>query len=95
MSLQGVFVRKANELLRRLRDEAQLNPGERSVPLSDSELDYFVKAIEDMRDQAQRGSLAPKSQRYQVLTRIIADQWPLGSALGNDIGELERMFVDL
>lgn len=87
------FERRANEILREIDRLLVQQSGSRDEDLEDSDLLTAKSHVVKLRDRVLVGGLPPKSERYAVMTRIIVDQWPLATRLGNSISELESFFA--
>lgn len=85
------FVDHADALLRKLEEAIRLT----TPPIPVGDLKYMVERIGHMRESAAAGSIPPREERYRSLTRMIADQWPLGQPLGILISDLEDKYISL
>jgi hypothetical protein len=89
------FVRRAEDVLGWLGREQSLPRADRTVDVPDSDLRYMANKIAEMKRSVLDASLPPQESRYPVMSRIIIDQWPLSSPLGNELCRLEDMFRSL
>jgi hypothetical protein len=56
---------------------------------------YVRDKVQAMLDVVQSGRPPSREQTYAVLNRLIIDEWPLLSALGDDVAAIERQFLAL
>ncbi len=82
------FLRKADAVIKKI--EAMLNEdyGKRAEKISDLDLQDMLSLVKQLRMRVETNQLPPKNKRYRSLSRIVVDQWPLGTSLGNEISEL-------
>lgn len=77
-------------------DELPLAPEGDSVgkiPIND--LRIIKSKLEEMRAELLSDCGVLPGKRQYGMTRMIMDQWPLGSSLGNRISEIERAYLAL
>lgn len=89
------FIALSDQGIAAIEDELRQPVSHRGSGRVDRELLFMLRAIRQMRDLAVAGSLPPKSQRQRRLTRVITDQWPLGSKLASLIVDIESRFLNL
>jgi hypothetical protein len=52
-------------------------------------------AVQAMLEVIESGRAPSSGQSYAALNRLIIDQWPLVSAIGDDVAAIERQFLAL
>lgn len=89
-----MFLEKSFVLMDELKKEIEKTASERNLDVQSSDLELVLNRIREMRKRVEKNDLPPPGQRYRQLTRLVMDQWPLGSSLGNKVMELEKMYCD-
>lgn len=86
------FLTRASRLLDEIDQLLSACATERPNNVDRFDLEVASKHIVEMRSNVETGTLAPKEQRFPVLARLVVDQWPLGSELGTELIELEKLY---
>jgi hypothetical protein len=95
MDRKQEFVRKANAIIKRIEAMLEDDYEKRVDKLSDSDLKDMLSLVKQRKEMVETNQLPPKNIRYRSLSRIVIDQWPLGTSLGNDISELDTYYINL
>ena len=89
------FIAQADGILEQLEQELDPDNPMRNEEIAASDIEAAIAEITKMKTEVEHGPITKKSMRYPHLTRMIVDQWPLGSELGNAISELEQFYIHL
>ncbi len=89
------FLRRADEVIRKIEAMLAENYDDRAEKISDSDLKDMLNLIKERKEMVTNNQMPPKNLRYRSLSRIVIDQWPLGTSLGNEVSELESYYVNL
>jgi hypothetical protein len=89
------FLRKADMVIKKIEAMLDENYEQRAEKISDSDLQDMLSLVKQLRMRVDNNHLPPKNMRYRSLSRIVVDQWPLGTSLGNEISELDAYYVNL
>lgn len=89
------LITRAEEILQEINLLLAMPESSRDEELSDNNLKVAKSHVLELRDRLQSGKLPSKPDRYVVMTRIIVDQWPLKTRLGDEISELEATYQSL
>lgn len=89
-----IFLEEASSLIEEINEEIEKPKPERDVDVQISDLDLVLTRIYEMRKRVESDKLPPHNQRHKQLTRLIMDQWPLGTSLGNRVMKLEKAYCD-
>lgn len=95
MDRKQEFLRRADEVIRKIEAMLGENYENRSEKISDSDLQDMLNLLKERKEMVESNQVPPKNMRYRSLSRIVIDQWPLGTYLGNEISELESYYVIL
>lgn len=85
------FIRRAEEVLSQI--DGYVESGATDIAFND--LQVVRQKIGNMILCAKSMNLPKNNIRHPELSRMIVDQWPLGSSLGNIISVLEREYISL
>jgi hypothetical protein len=85
------FLSQARLLLSAI--ERELESAHASI--SASQLQRAREKVRAMERRVATGDLPPRELRTKTLTRLIIDEWPLGTPLGNALVDLEAQYVAL
>jgi hypothetical protein len=86
------FLAKAKGLMELIEDDLRSLVSGQTRCVDEFDLEVASKHIRQMQDNVNNDTLPPKEMRFPVLARLIVDQWPLGSRLGTEIIELEKLY---
>jgi hypothetical protein len=89
------FSNRATTAIELLDRELQLAIEHRESHATDDQLRFIMQKILDMKGRAERNELPPKRFRYPSLGKIIIDQWPLKTRLGDVLVDLEHEYMKL
>lgn len=95
MGRKQEFLRKADEIIKKIEAMLDEDYEKRAGKISDLDLRDMLNLVRERKKIVETDQLPPKSMRYRSLSRIVIDQWPLGTLLGNDISELDTYYVNL
>lgn len=89
------FLRRADEIIKKIEAVLDEDYEQRAEKISDSNLQSMLRLIKQRRMIVETNQLPSKDMRYRSLAHIIVDQWPLGTPLGSEIIELEEYYLSL
>lgn len=89
------FLKRADFLIKKIETILDEDYEKRTENISDSDLQSMLRLIKHRKMIVEANQLPAKEMRYRSLTRIIIDQWPLVSQLGDEISELEECYINL
>jgi hypothetical protein len=95
MDRKQQFLRKADEIIKKIEAMLHEDYKDRSEKITDSDLQDMLSLLKQRKEIVETNQLPPKNMRYRSLSRIVIDQWPLGTPLGNEISELESIYINL
>lgn len=86
------LIHVADEILEEIDRLLATPKPSREEDLGDRNLDWARQRTLELRERLSSGRLPRQWDRRAVMTRIILDQWPLGTRLGNEISKLESAY---
>jgi hypothetical protein len=89
------FLASADKILREIDRLSAVPDSTHREGLDDQDLETARSKVVLVRAQAESRALPPKGERYWGITRLIMDQWPLRTSLGDALSELESMYEQL
>ena len=89
------FIEQADHLLRWVDRELGMELPARPSGVDSFDLETASELLKEMRELVEQDHLPPKAHRHPGLVWLINDHWPLGTELGNKIGELEAFYEHL
>jgi hypothetical protein len=95
MDRKQEFLRRAGLIIKEIEAMLDENYERRTEKISDADLQDMLSLVKQRRKMVETNQLPPKEIRYRSLSRIVIDQWPLGTSLGNEISELDTYYVNL
>ena len=95
MDKRQEFLRRADEIIRKIEAVLSEDYDNRTEKISDSDLRDMLNLVKERKIIVETNQIPPKKMRYRSLSRIVIDQWPLGTSLGNEISQLESIYINL
>ena len=89
------FLAKSSGLLELISEELRSDVGARRSGVETPHLEVAAHHIREMKRNVENDTLPSRQSRFAVLARFIVDEWPLGSELGTEIIEFEKLYQRL
>jgi hypothetical protein len=93
-SIQHERLRTLGKLLLERLDNEIVKP-ESMKDIERRSIEVVSRKIKERLKQVTENNLPRRDVRYKEITRIIVDEWPLGSELGIAISEWENLYCEL